>query len=125
MFRPFHIIKNTISTNVAKEGGERGQFHFRGLPIPERALANSEIPGTPYLILGSLDCMTLFHGCLADFLDGFVRPEGPLPLGVVERLALDESDDFFGFGQKKHLIHLFAPFANFSRLLSLSVRTPL
>jgi hypothetical protein len=44
-----------------------------------------------------LICLPLFHGRLADFLDGFVRPEGSLPAGVVERLALDESDNFFGY----------------------------
>jgi hypothetical protein len=41
-------------------------------------------------------CLSLFHSLLADFFDSFVRPEGSLPLGVVERFALDECDEFLG-----------------------------
>ncbi|HEY4759454.1 MAG TPA: hypothetical protein VIH42_02625 [Thermoguttaceae bacterium] len=58
------------------------------------------------LILGSLVCLPLFHGRLADFRDGFVRPEGPLPLGVVERLVLDRRNSAAGTKIMKNKIAL-------------------
>jgi hypothetical protein len=57
---------------ISQEGQE-ARFHIDHGTIPT-------IPGTPYLIPGSLFCLSLFHGRLADFLDGFIQPYDQLLL---------------------------------------------
>ena len=86
-----------------------------------------------FLILGQVLLLPLLHRRLADFLNAFFRPEGSLPLRIVERLALDECNELLGlhlaqsrkqrtegddldFGVRKSLLHLIGPEAkNLSR----------